>query len=156
MKVREGQNEVIKMAMSDKIEAFIIELLKEEMSDGIELGRNELASIFSCVPSQINYVISTRFNPEKGYIVESRRGGGGYIRIKRIPKDIFGDIDEIIKNMGKGISKEKAKGIIDYLSNTDRLDKKQKVIIETVVLEALNEDEDELRARVLKCIMEKI
>ena len=77
LKVREGQKVVIKMAMSDRIEAFITELLKEEMSDGIELGRNELASIFNCVPSQINYVISTRFNPEKGYIVESRRGGGG-------------------------------------------------------------------------------
>ena len=144
------------MAMSDKIEAFIMELLKEEMSGGIELGRNELASVFNCVPSQINYVISTRFNPEKGYIVESRRGGGGYIRIKRIPKDIFGDIEEIIRKIDTGISKEKAKGIIDYLSDTDRLDKKQKTIIETVVLEALDEGEDEIRARILKQILVKI
>ena len=147
---------VIKMAMSDKIEAFIMELLKEEMSGGIELGRNELASVFNCVPSQINYVISTRFNPEKGYIVESRRGGGGYIRIKRIPKDIFGDIEEIIRKIDTGISKEKAKGIIDYLSDTDRLDKKQKTIIETVVLEALDEGEDEIRARILKQILVKM
>ena len=147
---------VIKMAMSDKIEAFIMELLKEEMSDGIELGRNELASVFNCVPSQINYVISTRFNPEKGYIVESRRGGGGYIRIKRIPGDVFGDIEGIIKNIGEGISKEKAKGIIDYLSNTERLDRKQKIIIEAAVFEALGDDEDEVRARVMKRIIEKI
>lgn len=147
---------VIKMAMSDKIEAFIMELLKEEMSDGIELGRNELASVFNCVPSQINYVISTRFNPEKGYIVESRRGGGGYIRIKRIPGDVFGDIEGIIKNIGEGISKEKAKGIIDYLSNTERLDRKQKIIIEAAVIEALGDDEDEVRARVMKRIIEKI
>ena len=147
---------MIKMAMSDKIEAFIMELLKEEMSGGIELGRNELASVFNCVPSQINYVISTRFNPEKGYIVESRRGGGGYIRIKRIPKDIFGDIEEIIRKIDTGISKEKAKGIIDYLSDTDRLDKKQKTIIETVVLEALDEGEDEIRARILKQILVKM
>ena len=147
---------VIEMAMSDKIEAFIMELLKEEMSDGIELGRNELASVFNCVPSQINYVISTRFNPEKGYIVESRRGGGGYIRIKRIPGDVFGDIEGIIKNIGEGISKEKAKGIIDYLSNTERLDRKQKIIIEAAVIEALGDDEDEVRARVMKRIIEKI
>ena len=147
---------VMKMAMSDKIEAFIMELLKEEMSGGIELGRNELASVFNCVPSQINYVISTRFNPEKGYIVESRRGGGGYIRIKRMPKDIFGDIEEIIRKIDTGISKEKAKGIIDYLSDTDRLDKKQKTIIETVVLEALDEGEDEIRARILKQILVKM
>jgi len=154
LKVREGQKVVIKMAMSDRIEAFITELLKEEMSDGIELGRNELASIFNCVPSQINYVISTRFNPEKGYIVESRRGGGGYIRIKRIPKDIFGDIEEIIRNIGGEISKEKAKGIIEYLANTERLDRKQRIMLEAVVLDALADDEDEVRARVMKKVIE--
>ena len=63
------------MGMSDKIEAFINELLKDDTDEWLELKRNELASIFGCVPSQINYVISTRFNPEHGYIVESRRGG---------------------------------------------------------------------------------
>ena len=65
------------MALSDKIESFIIELLKDEDANWLEIGRNELAGIFNCVPSQINYVISTRFSPEKGYYVESRRGGGG-------------------------------------------------------------------------------
>ena len=71
------------MGISDRIEAFICELMKED--DGwVELGRNELAGIFNCVPSQINYVMSTRFTPNRGYITESRRGGGGYLRIKRI------------------------------------------------------------------------
>ena len=71
------------MGISDKIETFIIELLKED--DGwVELGRNELAAVFNCVPSQINYVISTRFGPDKGYLVESRRGGGGYLKIRRM------------------------------------------------------------------------
>ena len=69
------------MGMSDRIEAFILELLKED-DEWLEIGRNELASVFNCVPSQINYVISTRFGPDRGYIVESRRGGGGYLRIK--------------------------------------------------------------------------
>ena len=68
------------MGMSDLIASFINEMLAEE--DGIaELQRAELASRFNCVPSQINYVISSRFTPEQGYIVESRRGGGGYVRI---------------------------------------------------------------------------
>ena len=71
------------MRISDKIEAFITELMKEE-SEYLELQRNELASIFNCVPSQINYVIATRFNRDRGYVVESRRGGGGYVRIRRI------------------------------------------------------------------------
>lgn len=78
-----SKNEVTEMGISDKIEAFICELIKDD--DGwVELGRNELAGIFNCVPSQINYVMQTRFTPQKGYIIESRRGGGGYIKIRRI------------------------------------------------------------------------
>ena len=73
--------------MSDKIEAFITELFKNEQNDYLELGRNELAQIFNCVPSQINYVIQTRFNPARGYNVESKRGGGGYIRIYKISEN---------------------------------------------------------------------
>ena len=73
--------------MSDRIEAFITELFKNEQNDYLELGRNELAQIFNCVPSQINYVIQTRFNPARGYNVESRRGGGGYIRIYKIDEN---------------------------------------------------------------------
>ncbi len=71
------------MAVSDLIAGFILEALED--SDGCaELQRSVLADRFNCVPSQINYVISTRFSPERGYIVESRRGGGGYIRISRV------------------------------------------------------------------------
>ncbi len=70
------------MATSDLIARFILEELD---SQGFaELRRSSLAEQFSCVPSQINYVISTRFSPERGFVVESRRGGGGYIRIKRV------------------------------------------------------------------------
>lgn len=71
------------MATCDQIAQFILDALEEE--GGIaELRRAALADQFNCVPSQINYVISTRFSPEHGYIVESRRGGGGYIRITRV------------------------------------------------------------------------
>lgn len=70
------------MGLSDHIESFIIELLEE--TDQIELQRNELAQHFSCVPSQINYVLATRFNIDRGYIIQSRRGGGGYIRVLRV------------------------------------------------------------------------
>ena len=63
------------MRMSDVIEEFIKELFNEE-DEYVEIQRNELAEYFNCVPSQINYVISTRFNPSQGYYVESRRGGG--------------------------------------------------------------------------------
>ena len=71
------------MRMSDIIEDFIKELL-EEKDEAIEIQRNELAEHFNCVPSQINYVISTRFKPSQGYYVESKRGGGGHILIKKV------------------------------------------------------------------------
>ena len=71
------------MRLSDTIEQFIKTMLVEETQE-IELKRNELAEYFNCAPSQINYVLSTRFTPDHGYIIESRRGGGGCIRIFRM------------------------------------------------------------------------
>ena len=71
------------MRLSDSIEQFIKELLNEESAE-VELKRNELAEYFGCAPSQINYVLATRFSPDHGYLTESRRGGGGYIRIVRV------------------------------------------------------------------------
>ncbi len=71
------------MRLSDSIEQFIKNLLNEEATE-VELKRNELAEYFGCAPSQINYVLATRFSPDHGYLTESRRGGGGYIRIVRV------------------------------------------------------------------------
>ena len=71
------------MRLSDSIEQFIKTLLSEESTE-VELKRNELAEYFGCAPSQINYVLATRFSPDHGYLTESRRGGGGYIRIVRV------------------------------------------------------------------------
>ena len=71
------------MRLSDSIESFIKTLLNEE-STQVELKRTELAEYFKCAPSQINYVLATRFSPDHGYLTESRRGGGGYIRIVRV------------------------------------------------------------------------
>ena len=71
------------MSLSDSIEQFIKELLNQESAE-VELKRNELAEYFGCAPSQINYVLATRFTQDDGYVIESRRGGGGYIRIVRV------------------------------------------------------------------------
>lgn len=71
------------MRLSDSIESFIKTLITQEVPE-VELKRNELAEYFGCAPSQINYVLATRFSPDHGYIIESRRGGGGYIRIVRV------------------------------------------------------------------------
>ena len=75
------------MRLSDAIEQFIKTMLTQEDEYEVELKRNELAEYFGCAPSQINYVLATRFTPDHGYIIESRRGGGGYIRIFRMQQD---------------------------------------------------------------------
>ena len=92
------------MKASDIISGFIMELL-EQSGGNVELQRNELAQHFNVVPSQINYVITSRFTPEHGYIIESRRGGGGYIRIKRVQyNDKSARIMHIINSIGKSVN----------------------------------------------------
>lgn len=90
--------------LSDIIESFIKEMI-EDMDGAVEIQRNELANRFNCVPSQINYVISTRFSTDKGYYVESRRGGGGYISIKRLSAGSVGEyLMHIITSIGDKLS----------------------------------------------------
>ena len=95
------------MKSSDLIAAFLLEAL-EKQDGALELQRNELAQRFNVVPSQINYVIASRFTPEQGYIVESRRGGGGYIRITRIKTTRGGAIMHIVKSIGSTLDKATA------------------------------------------------
>ena len=110
------------MRLSDLIEQYIKELMAEN-EDFTEFGRNELAQYFNCVPSQINYVIATRFSPERGYYVESRRGGGGNIKIKRI--DITKDkyIMHVINSINDVISQQEADIIINNLVDYEIISK---------------------------------
>lgn len=104
--------------MSDIIEAFLKQMIID--TDGsIEIQRNELANHFNCVPSQINYVIDTRFTTERGYYVESRRGGGGHIRIKRVNISRPGNyLMHIVSSMGESISQQSVEvfitNFVDY------------------------------------------
>ena len=101
-------------AISDSIEKFILTLLGED--DAIELQRNELAHYFSCAPSQINYVLATRFNLGRGYAIESRRGGGGYIRVVKVNTDKNRFIYHLINGcMGKNLSLREASDLIHQL-----------------------------------------
>ena len=138
------------MGISDRIESFIIELMKDE-AEYAEFGRNELAQIFGCVPSQINYVISTRFNPEKGYTVESQRGGGGYIKIKRISVN---KAEDAVALVGKTCNVREAKTIINYLYEKGDLSlETAKVLMAAVSDNAIaspNPHRDLVRANILK------
>ncbi len=103
------------MRISDEIENFIKEMLGEDSSE-VELKRNELAGYFNCAPSQINYVLATRFSPDQGYLTESRRGGGGYIRIVRVVQSESAQITYLLRErIGESLSEEEAVRIIATL-----------------------------------------
>jgi transcriptional regulator CtsR len=100
--------------LSDSIERFIKELMSEDAR--IELRRNELAQHFGCAPSQINYVLATRFSVDHGYLIESRRGGGGYVRIVRMHAREEGNLlDVLIKRVGNSIDEDTTNAIIQHL-----------------------------------------
>ena len=101
------------MRMSDIITKRILEMLDESEDNIAEIQRNELASIVGCAPSQINYVISSRFTPEQGYIIESRRGGGGYVRISRIKLNRSSALMHIINAIGRRLDPMEARIIIE-------------------------------------------
>ena len=142
------------MRMSDIIEDFIKDLFEEDESDYVEIQRNELAQHFNCVPSQINYVISTRFKPSQGYYVESKRGGGGNIKIKKINNTKSDYIMHIINNVGKTITTNDIDILLsDFLTYniiTQQEAKLLKVATSDNVLRLNSEIKDEVRARIFK------
>ena len=108
------------MGISDVIAGFIQSALDE--TDGVlELQRSDLAQRFNCVPSQINYVMSTRFSPEHGYIVESRRGGNGYIRITRVRTDRKTLLMHVINSIGDELDAASARAIVQNLVDSEAI-----------------------------------
>lgn len=144
------------MRLSRDIEIFLKAML--DQADGtLEIQRNELANQFNCVPSQINYVISTRFTNECGYMVESRRGGGGYIKIKRVVIDKENYFMHAINSIGDGISWQTTLAIVQNCIDYQVISKREARII----LSALNDnvlgvisqpERDKVRAKILKGI----
>ena len=144
------------------ISDFIEQYLKSKLSNTFQLDirRSELASIFHCVPSQINYVINTRFTLEQGYIVESKRGGGGYIRIVKIK---FLDNREIInfyiKNIKKVSSEKDSYCIINRLYKEKIINKKMLNIMKSLLShKTLNFDNNEgiIRSRLLISLLNSL
>ena len=142
------------MRMSDIIEEFIKELFDDTDSEQIEIQRNELAEHFNCVPSQINYVISTRFKPSQGYNVESRRGGVGHITIKKIADSNEEYIMHIIKNIGDELTQNEVDIILSDFLTYNIVSKKEakllKVATSDNVLRLPKETKDKVRARIFK------
>lgn len=141
------------MRISDMIEGFIKDLF-EDGEDYVEIQRNELAEHFNCVPSQINYVISTRFSPTQGYYVESRRGGGGYIGIKKVNITKNNYLMHIIRNIEDRISANEVdifiSNFMSYGITNEKEAKLLKVATSDNVLTIDPSIRDELRAKIFK------
>ena len=114
--------DVCPMGISDLIASFLLEGLEEAENGVLEVQRSDLAQRFNCVPSQINYVMSTRFSPEHGYIVESRRGGNGYIRITRVRMEREMMLMHVINSLGAAVDLPSARAILSNLVSAGALE----------------------------------
>lgn len=139
--------------LSDNIEQFIKELMCEDTR--VELKRNELAQHFGCAPSQINYVLATRFSVDHGYIIESRRGGGGYVRIVRMqPRGDGNLLDALLTRVGNSVDEERANAIIAHLADIKLITSNEAALMRAAVsrnaLALPISAKDVLRAAVMK------
>lgn len=140
--------------LSDIIEQFILQAIGKE--DYIEIGRNELANHFLCAPSQINYVLSTRFTMDRGYIIDSRRGGGGYIVVTKLKDDCLSYINELL-GTSNTLSLNACNQIVDRLVSNDIIGDDEASIMRAAVSDkSLNSPfniADNLRASIMREIM---
>ncbi|EJR43927.1 hypothetical protein IIM_05342 [Bacillus cereus VD107] len=143
--------------ISDIIEKYLKQVIDLSNNNVIEIKRNEIADRFDCVPSQINYVINTRFTLERGFVVESKRGGGGYIRIIKVKlHDDIDIIDQMLHMIDHSVAQGNAEGMIIRLIEegiiTNREAKLMLSVLDRSVLLMDVPSRDELRARIL-CAM---
>ncbi len=143
--------------LADLIEIYIKQRLKQSQDQEIELSRAQLAEVFRCVPSQINYVLTTRFTLDRGFIIESRRGGGGYIRVLQIQTD---DTDKaaakLFKQIGTTVSERDLENYLLTFYDLGILTGKQAQVIKGIVQQEtglVEQDKDKLRASLLRAML---
>ena len=146
------------MGISDLIASFLQDSLDTAENGVLEVQRSDLAQRFNCVPIQINYVRSTRFSPERGYIVESRRGGNGYIRITRVRVDRETLLMHVINSLGGSVDLSSARAILSNLVQSGAMDRALgQTILTAVGDKALGqvprEKRDAVRADILKQVL---
>ncbi len=147
-------------SLSDKIEKYLRNLIKQYEGE-VEIKRNRLADDFNCAPSQINYVLDTRFTVERGFIIESRRGGGGYVRIIKVKLNSKNEaMKNIIKQLEGPLQPKEAKGIIKRLYENNIIKQRDRVLLEAAVSKESigfdKEEQNKIRAQVLKNTLKAI
>lgn len=143
------------MKLSDLITNEILRMLDDSSDNIAEIQRNEFAALMGCVPSQINYVLSSRFTPEHGYIIESRRGGGGFIKIKRVSLNRSSAIMHIINSVGESIDALSSRILIENCLQSSIITPETAKIFKAVLTDSVMrgippEYRDILRASLLK------
>ena len=143
------------MRMSDYITHEILRMLNESEENTAEIQRNEFAGLIGCAPSQINYVLSSRFTPEHGYIIESRRGGGGYIRIKRVVLKSSSAFMHIINSIGDGIDAMSTRIVIENCLESGLVDRQTAKLMAAAVSDNVMQNippilKERVRASILK------
>lgn|SRR5690625_633298 len=144
-------------SMSDMIEEYLKKALQDEGK--IEIQRNEIAELFNCVPSQINYVINTRFTMQHGYNVESKRGGGGYIRIVKIQVNSNTDLLERMSQIiGNHVTEKEGQVIIRTLYKNDLMTSREaQIMLAAIAQENYSGNQlidNQLRAKILLSMIE--
>lgn len=143
--------------LADRIEKYLKQILEQTEEGYVTLQRSVLADEFSCAPSQINYVLGTRFTVERGYMVESRRGGGGYLRIVRLVVSPFAQFQMTMRQLiGEQISQKQAFGLVARLMDEKILTVREAAIIKAVISRMSMADipeQDKLRASLMKHIL---
>lgn len=146
------------MRLTDEIASYILEMLERADDDGAELKRNELAEELGCVPSQINYVLMSRFTPERGYVVESRRGGGGYIRVRRV-KLVRGTspLMHTVNSVGDELTAASAAAIADNLMQQQVISPEVGQVMKAALSDRTCRDvPPELRGRLRACLLKRM
>ena len=144
------------MNICDAIEQFLLDAFSE---DGVVLiSRNNLAQHFDCAPSQINYVLTTRFTADTGYLTASRRGGGGYIEIRKIDVSKDGYLNEILcREIGEEISCRRAQSILETLAERNVVTRRESALLNLAMSDSSLSSpiviKDRLRAQILKNII---
>lgn len=131
----------MKKSLADKIEQYLKVLIERSEENQIEIQRSELAETFCCVPSQVTYVIGTRFTEREGYVTESRRGGKGFVRITRFEIDLNADID---------MNKRKLAVLIDELEKNKLISPKESELLQYLAVNIIKEIPLENQSRMLR------
>jgi len=117
-------------SLTDRIEAYLMHLLLHSKDGYVEVRRADVADRFACVPSQVTYVLATRFTPERGFLVESRRGGGGYIRIvARHPRPEPTGLGAVWQRIGESLSAGEADGLLRSLEQGGWLTRREAALM---------------------------